>query len=73
MEPCELEPELAARCVALAAGLGLDLAGIDLRITPSGEAVCFEVNPSPVYSYYEAHTGQPMAAAIACYLAGDGS
>ena len=47
MEPCELEPELAARCVALAAGLGLDLAGIDLRITPSGEAVCFEVNPSP--------------------------
>jgi hypothetical protein len=73
MEPYELSPELAARCVALGAGLGLDLAGIDLRLTPSGEAVCFEVNPSPVYSYYEAHTGQPMAAAIACYLAGASS
>jgi glutathione synthase/RimK-type ligase-like ATP-grasp enzyme len=73
MEACELERELADRCLALAAGLGLDLAGIDLRITPAGEAVCFEVNPSPVYSYYEAHTGQPMAAAIACYLAGGGS
>ena len=64
MEPCELDAQLAARCVALADGLGLDLAGIDLRITPAGEAICFEVNPSPVYSCYEAHTGQPMAAAI---------
>jgi glutathione synthase/RimK-type ligase-like ATP-grasp enzyme len=71
MQPCELEPEVAARCLALADGLGLDLAGIDLRLTPSGEAFCFEVNPSPVYSYYEAHTGQPMAAAIARYLAGE--
>lgn len=49
MAPCELEPQVAARCLAVAAGLGLDLAGIDLRMTPSGEAVCFEVNPSPVY------------------------
>ncbi len=71
MSPRELEPELAARCLELADGLGLDLAGIDLRLTPAGEAFCFEVNPSPVYSYYEAHTGQPMAAAIARYLAGD--
>ena len=70
MQPCELAPELAARCTSLAAALGLDLAGIDLRLTPSGEAFCFEVNPSPVYSYYESHTGQPIAAAIARYLAG---
>jgi glutathione synthase/RimK-type ligase-like ATP-grasp enzyme len=69
MEAYELEPELAARCLTLAAALGLDLAGIDLRLTPGGDAYCFEVNPSPVYSYYEAHTGQPMAAAIARYLA----
>jgi len=71
MEPCELDGDLAARCTALAAGIGLDLAGIDLRLTPAGEAVCFEVNPSPVYSYYESHTGQPMAATIARYLAGE--
>jgi hypothetical protein len=69
MRACDLGPELEARCLALAAGLGLDLAGIDLRMTPEGEAVCFEVNPSPVYSYYESHTGQPMAAAIARHLA----
>jgi glutathione synthase/RimK-type ligase-like ATP-grasp enzyme len=70
MEPYELTPELAARCTSLAAALGLDLAGIDLRLTPAGEAFCFEVNPSPVYSYYESHTGQPIAAAIARHLAG---
>lgn len=70
MRACELEPQVAARCTALADGLGLDLAGIDLRLMPDGEACCFEVNPSPVYSYYEAHTGQPIAAAIARHLAG---
>jgi hypothetical protein len=29
---------------------------------------CFEVNPSPAYSYYESHTGQPISAALARYL-----
>jgi glutathione synthase/RimK-type ligase-like ATP-grasp enzyme len=62
--------DLAARCVALTAGLGLAFAGIDLRIGPDGEATCFEVNPSPAYSYYEANTGQPIAASLARYLAG---
>jgi len=70
MQAYDLAPEIAARCTALASSLGLDLAGIDLRLTPAGEACCFEVNPSPVYSYYESHTGQPIAAAIARYLAG---
>jgi glutathione synthase/RimK-type ligase-like ATP-grasp enzyme len=71
MEPCRLPAELEERCLTLAAALGLDLAGIDLRLTPNGQAVCFEVNPSPVYSYYEAHTGQPIALAIARYLTGE--
>jgi glutathione synthase/RimK-type ligase-like ATP-grasp enzyme len=66
----ELPAELAARCVTLTAGLGLAFAGIDLRIGPDGEATCFEVNPSPAYSYYEANTGQPIAASLARYLAG---
>jgi glutathione synthase/RimK-type ligase-like ATP-grasp enzyme len=70
MQAYDLAPDVAAHCTALASALGLDLAGIDLRLTPSGEACCFEVNPSPVYSYYESHTGQPIAAAIARHLAG---
>jgi RimK-like ATP-grasp domain len=70
-EAIELPGETAARCVALARGLGLGFAGIDLRITPEGRVICFEVNPSPVYSYYEAQTGQPIAEAVAAYLAGE--
>lgn len=70
LEAYEIGDELANRCLDLAAGLGLAFAGIDLRITPDGDVYCFEVNPSPAYSYYEAHTGQPIAAAVARHLAG---
>jgi len=66
----ELPDELAERCLRLAQALGLAFAGIDLKLTPDKQAYCFEVNPSPAFSYYAAHTGQPIAQAVACYLAG---
>ena len=66
----ELPGELTARCVALTAGLGLVFSGIDLRIGPDGAATCFEVNPSPAFSYYQVNTGQPIAASLALHLAG---
>jgi hypothetical protein len=66
----EVPAEVAERSVALAHALGLPLAGIDLRRTPDGSWYCFEVNPSPCFSYYERHTGQPMTAAVAALLAG---
>lgn len=69
--PYDLGDDLARRCCRLSAALGLDFAGIDLRITPDGRVFCFEVNPSPAYSYYEAHTDQPIALAVARYLVGD--
>jgi glutathione synthase/RimK-type ligase-like ATP-grasp enzyme len=65
----DLGDELAEACVRLTAALGLEFSGIDLRMTPEGQAVCFEVNPSPAFSYYESHTGQPIAAAVAQHLA----
>jgi glutathione synthase/RimK-type ligase-like ATP-grasp enzyme len=41
-------------------------------IVPSyGRVYCFEVNPNPGFSFYEAHTGQPIAEAVARYLAGE--
>ena len=64
-----LPTDVAERCVTLANALGLRLAGIDLRHTPDGRWFCFEVNPSPGFTYYEAHTGQPIADAIASDLA----
>src|SRR5437588_658130 len=69
VEPYALDDDLAVRCVTLARDLDLELAGIDLRITPEGEAVCFEVNPSPAFSYYEQRAGLPIAAALALRLA----
>jgi glutathione synthase/RimK-type ligase-like ATP-grasp enzyme len=66
----DLPGELQRQCVRLAESLGLAFAGIDLKIAPRGEIYCFEVNPCPAYSYYEAHTGQPIAEAVARYLAG---
>jgi glutathione synthase/RimK-type ligase-like ATP-grasp enzyme len=57
----ELPADVADRCVALAAALDLTLCGIDLRRRPDGEHVCFEANPMPAFSYYQAGTGQPIA------------
>ncbi len=67
----ELSDELAEMCVNLSEGLGLAFAGIDLKITPDKRVYCFEVNPSPAFSYYQANTGQPIARAVAEYLAGE--
>ena len=66
----ELDDGTRERCRALARRLGLDFAGIDLRIGDGAKAVCFEVNPCPAYSYYEAHTGQPISRAVARFLSG---
>lgn len=66
----ELSGELAQRCVVLARRLGLELAGIDLRLGDhDGEPVCLEVNPSPAFSYYELSANLPIAAAVARRLA----
>jgi hypothetical protein len=67
----ELEDRLAALCVSMCREMGLLFAGIDLRYDhTSGRTVCFEVNPSPGFSYYEQETGQPIARAAAELLLG---
>ena len=67
---CCLPGELAVRCRRLAASLGLDLAGIDLRCTPEGDWYCFEVNPSPAFTFYAEVIRQPIDDAVARLLAG---
>ena len=63
-----LPPAVAARCVAMSQAMGLPLSGIDLRLRPDGQYVCFEVNPMPAFSYFEAESGLPIAAALAQLL-----
>lgn len=70
MTAYELPATIAERCIALTERLRLPLAGIDLFETETGEYYCFEVNPSPGFSYFEEHTGQRISAAIADYLYG---
>jgi hypothetical protein len=65
----ELPSSVVDSCIRLTAALGLAFSGIDLRITPARRVFCFEVNPSPGFSYYEANTGQSIARAVADYLA----
>ncbi len=65
---CKIPPECEDRCRALAKGVGLIFAGIDLRLTPDGEWYCFEVNPSPGFTYYQKFTNQPIDDAIARLL-----
>ena len=66
----EIPQEIQERCISLSNALGLAFSGIDFKLTPDNEFYCFEVNPSPAYSYYEGNTGQPISKAVACYLAG---
>ena len=53
LRPCALPVDVAEAACGLSAELKLPLAGIDLRRTPDGEWYCFEVNPSPCFTYYE--------------------
>jgi glutathione synthase/RimK-type ligase-like ATP-grasp enzyme len=64
----ELPPEVAQKCVRLTSALGLHFSGIDLMRTPDDEWFCFEVNPSPAYSFFEHASGQPLSAALARFM-----
>jgi hypothetical protein len=68
IKSAHLPSKIADRCRRLAGGLNLPVAGIDLRATAKGEWFCFEVNPSPGFTYYQDATGQPIAEAIARFL-----
>ena len=70
LQATDLSNDLAERCVRLSQTLELEVCGIDLKITPDNQVFCFEVNPGPAFSYYENYTKQPIAEAVARYLAG---
>jgi glutathione synthase/RimK-type ligase-like ATP-grasp enzyme len=65
IRPYVLPDDCADRFLALTVSMGLLVAGIDLRRTPDGRWFCFEVNPSPGFTYYQDQTGHPIDQAIA--------
>ena len=68
IESAKLDSELEERCVTLAKKLGLVFAGIDLRQSIDGEWYCFEVNPSPGFTYFDQSPGN-ISLALAKHLA----
>jgi glutathione synthase/RimK-type ligase-like ATP-grasp enzyme len=64
----QLDDDIASRCVALAAALDLPFAGIDLKLAADQRVICFEVNPSPGFSWYESATELPISRAVARWL-----
>lgn len=73
IKPYVLPDDVAQKCKKLVKSLDLVLAGIDLRQTPDGKWCCFEVNPSPGFTYYQEEAGQPIDQAIAHLLMRNGS
>ncbi len=68
VRPATIQRGVVARCRSVTVALGLLFAGIDLRLTNDGHWFCFEVNPSPGFTYYEDAAGQPLALAVARLL-----
>ena len=68
IRPYELPGDVAERCLLLARAFQMSVVGIDLRCTPEGSWYCFEVNPSPAFTYYQHATDQPIDTAIARLL-----
>jgi glutathione synthase/RimK-type ligase-like ATP-grasp enzyme len=69
LQACDIPIDLADTCRHLARTLDLPVAGIDLRLHPERGWYCFEVNPSPAFTYFEDEAGQAIGEAIARLLA----
>jgi glutathione synthase/RimK-type ligase-like ATP-grasp enzyme len=67
--PHTLPDEVAAKLLDLQRRLGLEYGAIDMRRTPEGEYVFFEVNPAGQFLYIEQLAGLPITAALAVHLA----
>jgi len=68
LTPFELPLAIEKRCFKVSKLIRLPLCGIDLFRSDRGDYYCFEVNPSPGYSYYQQSTGQDIATAIVKWL-----
>ncbi len=72
LKPTSLPNHIKEICSFLSRSLELPLCGIDLKRTLEDEYYCFEVNPSPGFSYYQEGSGQDIASAIVDYLSING-
>jgi len=72
IEPADVPDDVTARIIRMAHAMRLWVAGVDLRRTPDGEWYCFEVNPSPGFTYYQEACGVAIDEAVARLLVAGG-
>jgi glutathione synthase/RimK-type ligase-like ATP-grasp enzyme len=65
----DLPAEIGEKLLMLMRRLGLEYGAIDLRLTPDGDYVFFEVNPAGQFLFVEHACGLPISAALAAHLA----
>jgi MvdD-like protein with pre-ATP grasp domain len=63
-----LPPATTEKLLALMRRLGLEYGAIDLRLTPDGDYVFFEVNPAGQFLFVEHACQLPISAALAAHL-----
>ena len=68
--PTELPRPVRAALRTVLDRLGLVFGAVDLRRTPAGDYVFFEVNTAGEFLFIEERTGQPITRAVAAWLAG---
>lgn len=68
-EKHDLPPAVGEKLLLLMRRLGLEYGAIDLRLTPDGDYVFFEVNPAGQFLFVEYACGLPISAALATHLA----
>jgi hypothetical protein len=68
--PAILPDAVVRKVRALMKRLGLAYGAIDMRRTPTGEYVFLEINPAGEFLFAQDHGGQPIAEAVASWLAG---
>lgn len=66
--PFALPPEVAARCRAVMASLGIVFGCFDLVVTPEGDYVFLEVNEMGQFLFIEHYSGLPLLDAFAEFL-----
>lgn len=67
-KPHTLPDHVATSIFLLMQSLGLEYGAIDMRLTPDGQYVFFEVNPAGQFLYIERSSRQPITAALAAHL-----
>jgi glutathione synthase/RimK-type ligase-like ATP-grasp enzyme len=63
-ERYRLPDEIENRCIALTRALSLSFAALDFIVTPNGEHVFLEINPSGQWGWLEQATGLPITDAM---------